>query len=129
MEVYGRHATDRLGDALAIGVVEVALGNAAAGHAGGQIVGIPGVGASTTAQQVAVGVVAVGRAADVAHGMRARAAGSGIAIAHARLAEEVADRVVGVGFIVSRRGWHGGVGRRAGRGGRVGRRGGAPRSE
>ena len=56
-------AADRARHALAVGVIAVGLGHAAAGDRRRQVLGRPGVRAPAAAQQVAVVVVAVRRAA------------------------------------------------------------------
>ncbi len=71
LEGHGRHATDGFRHALAISVVGVGFGHTASRHAGGQVVRIPGERAPAAAQQVAIRVVAVGRAATVARLVRA----------------------------------------------------------
>ena len=102
LEGDGRHAAHRLGNPLAVGIVGVGL----AAHTGNQVVGRSGITAPTAAGQVAIGVVEIARATDIAGLVRpcaGAAARRAVGARDAGLAGHIADGIVGVRLIVGRR--------------------------
>ncbi len=121
-QVHRRGAAGHDLEALAVGVVGVALGRRAIGHAGQGVVGIAAVAPARATLQVAVAIVAVARATCADHRVSlveraGRAAGALRAVAaHPGLAGDVAQRVVGHRDVVGQRcGRHGRGGWRVGR--------------